>query len=140
MNTPFMLMAGAFALVASFSITNTAFDLASQAPPRSLVLELLQYNPDNTVTQRLSGDIAASWVTRITRIENGISKHLCSGSGLAKGIYTGVSSTWTVDDWVGAQCPEVLPGDIGTAIWTYTNQFGYEVATTGRFVVEEIRE
>ena len=140
MNGPFTFTAAAFALVAGFSITNTTFDLVSDHPPTALTLELLRYNGDGTVTQRLSGDLAASWVARITRIEDGLNRKLCAGAGDAQAIYTGVDSTWTVNDWVGDECPPLQSGDILAAAWTYTNEFGYLVTTTGSFVVGEVTE
>jgi len=135
MNGPFTFTAAAFALVAGFSITNTTIDLVSDHPPAALTLELLRYNGNGTVTQRLSGNLSADWVARITRIEGGINRLLCAGSGDKKAIYTGENSTWSVDDWVGDKCPELQPGDIGAAAWSYINEFGFKVETTGSFIV-----
>ena len=140
MNGPFTFTAAAFALVAGFSITNTTIDLVAQHPPTALTLEVLKYNGDGTVTQRLSGNLSADWVARITRTENGVNRLLCAGAGDAKAIYTGEDSTWSVKDWVGDECPPLQPGDIGSAAWTYTNEFGYLVTTTGSFVVGEVME
>jgi len=140
MNGPFTFTAAAFALVAGFSITNSTIDLVADHPPASLTLELLRYNGNGTVTQRLSGNLSADWVARITRTENGVNRLLCAGAGDAKAIYTGEDSTWSVKDWVGDECPPLQPGDIGSAAWTYTNEFGYLVTTTGSFVVGEVME
>jgi len=140
MNGPFTFGAAAFALVAGFSITNTTIDLVADHPPAALTLELLRYNGDGTVTQRLSGNLSADWVARITRIENGVNRLLCAGQGDAKAIYTGEDSTWSVNDWVGDECPPLQPGDIGAAAWSYINEFGFKVETTGSFVVGEVTE
>ena len=122
------------AAVLGFSVSYTANDFA-EAPMRNLVLEELRYNGDGTVTQRLSGDIPADWAANIVRVSNGMTQVLCTGQGIASGIYIGSEDTYSTDVWTGADCPALISGDVGKASWTYKNEHGFTVTTIGQFVV-----
>ena len=134
MNIPFTTTAAVIAGYLGFSIST---DVATVMEPRSLTLETLHYNDDQTVTQRLSGNISAMWSVRVHRTVAGVTSLLCEGAGDTPGIYTGNTSTWSVSDWVGDDCPPLLPGDNARAAWEYVNDTGTPVTVIGTFIVGE---
>lgn len=125
------LSGGLVAIVISGAINAIVPDV----PPRILVLERLEYNDDGTVTQKLSGGIPADWSAQIVRHVDGVQRVLCSGS--ARGpVYDGETQTYTTDDWTFDDCPDLQPGDIGTASWEYSTETGATMSITDKFVVE----
>ena len=135
MNGTFSIAASLAAGIMGFSLVYTADDIVNPPSQKALVLELLRYNNDGTVTQRLSGDIAADWSARISREVDGITSVLCEGQGKGKGLYVGDEATFTTDVWTGGDCPTLQNGDILTASWEYRNEYGYFVTTFGEVVV-----
>lgn len=136
MNGAVTTTAAMVAAAFGFSLTWTLSDLTAP-PTRNLTLELLQYNGDGTVTQRLSGGVPAMWTARITRPAEPAAILLCSGSGDTPGIYTGQVSTWSTSDWTGDDCPPLRPGDVLSAAWTYQNHEGFLVTTIGQVIVPD---
>lgn len=134
MNTPFTALAAGVAAYLGFSLTT---DVVQLAAPRTLTLNYLRLNDDGTVTQQLSGGVAADWSVRVHRVENGVSTILCAGKGSVPGVYTGSTDTWTMNEWVGDDCPDLAPGDEAFAAWEYVNDTGTPVTVIGTIVVGE---
>ena len=93
--------------------------------PRVLVVHELSYN-GGYFSQRVgpigSGTMSGKWTAEVNRIDNGVTKQLCAGSGV--GNYSGDKDVYTADDWTGANCPTLLPGDIAEATWTFDDENG----------------
>jgi len=135
MNMPFTIGAACMACYLGFSVSRDAIKIIDPAP-RALVLEVLKYNPDGTVTQKLSGNITAQWSARVHRQNGALTTVLCSGPLQTEtGVYVGNESTWAMNDWVGDDCPELQAGDEARAAWEYRNDAGILVTVIGRFVV-----
>lgn len=135
MNSPLSISVVALAGVFGFTFTTTAIEYAD-VDPRSLALEVLQYNDDGTVTQKISGGLPADWAAQITRNVGGVDEVLCSGRGRGP-IYDGSEVTYSTSDWTFDDCPPLVSGDIGISSWEYVNENGTPVTISGRFVVGE---
>lgn len=127
-----------------------AADEALNPPARHLVVAHLSYDAvAGTFTQEvgpIEGEaMSATWSVQIGRVINGVTQQLCAGSSASislytgqpwgPGIYDGTRDTYSVDDWVGSECPALQPGDIAQAAWEYHNSHGLKQSTSVIYVV-----
>lgn len=106
----------------------------SSSPPIALVLAQLTYE-DGMIHQQLTVQgtdvINADWAAKFERDGRAI----CGGGGAWP--YTGGSATMTPDAWTGDDCPELQVGDVGTAVWTWTDSDGTQKSVSGVIEVTE---
>ncbi len=133
------VLAGVGYLVTSplFNATPIGLDIAQ--------LEYLEIEGKGYFRQQInsvSGDpVPAAWAVQITRVdENGVSEQLCAGRSSPErpGSYSGEVDTWSLDDWVGDDCPDVLQnGDVAEVSWSYTNNYETLATLGAKLVVEK---
>lgn len=126
-----------FALVAMFF----APFVLNKPKPTHLTLAKLEYTEIDGVgymTQHVvpaANAVTADWFATVTRVTMGISTVLCKGGG--RGIYDGTPDTYSLDEWTGDDCPDVLqPGDRPEVSWTYINQFGERETLSRTLIIE----
>lgn len=122
--------------------TGTTVDVLTRSeepPPIYLTVAALGYDEDTGIfTQHIvpstSHAISAEWNTQIVRPVDSVVVPLCAGGSQSinpetgqpwgNGLYDGTQTSMSVDDWVGAECPKLQPGDKAAASWTYQNEYG----------------
>ena len=100
--------------------------------PYSLTVEQLVYK-DGMFGQQMGVTgikaLPGDWSAEIDRD----GKTLCRGAG--HGLYDQDEykqvKFFTPNEWTGAICPKLKSGDIGRAVWTYTNVNGLRVHVSG---------
>lgn len=136
-----IIQAGGIAVVATVSFLTGigGADLADKvlAPPKPVGLHLvsLEWNANEyRVVQNIqpinTPALKAEWAAKFIR--NG--EVICAGGG--KSNYDGTIHRFTPNDWTGDDCPPLLPGDIGSASWTYRDVSGQFVTIAGRIEIK----
>ncbi len=131
--TQYIMTAGAMGL--AFLTTLGAQDLldgGQEAQPLALVLGKLVYE-NGEITQQIhvqgADVIKAAWAAKIER--GGVA--ICGGGG--EWPYTGGIGVLTPSDWTGDDCPELLSGDIGIAVWSWIDSDGTKKSIVGELMV-----
>lgn len=114
------LGAAAFAFLTTLGAQDL-LDGGDEPQPVALVLGTLKWE-DGKVVQQLhvqgTDVLKAEWAAKFER--DGVA--LCGGGG--EWPYTGGLGRLAPSDWTGDDCPEILPGDKGIAVWTWTDTDG----------------
>ena len=119
--------------------------VAPKVEPRVLTLAQFYYTPASegrpaTFTQQVISEsgkaVKAIWSAEVSRVSDGITHQLCTGSGEAP--YLGTTDTYTVDEWTGDNCPDLLPGDRAEATWEYTNHYGVITSLSKMYVIPDV--
>lgn len=138
------MMNSAFTSIAAFGVSIAVglpmgaglydFGESIVSPETSLVLEYVYYK-DGMFHQKLTPQgaetIRGEWAAQINRGD----KILCNGGSIAP--YIGQPATMTPDQWVGSDCPPLLPTDTAFASWDYTNEQGIKITISKEFQLGE---
>jgi hypothetical protein len=76
--------------------------------------------------------LSMGWAAKISRGD----KPLCSGGGRAP--YDGKPDKYTPTEWAGSECPPLLAGDRGVAVWTFIDANGNPASISRSFTVPEV--
>jgi len=128
-------VAGGFAF-GSFLMGVGGYELAetiiSKPKPYGLQLQELSY-VDGDIHQLVvpinAEAVPAVWASKISRGE----RILCYGG--AKSNYDGVKHIFTPSEWTGGDCPELQPGDIASASWSYQDVNGKTITLSGNVII-----
>jgi xanthosine utilization system XapX-like protein len=125
---------GLVGFTAGVGVVDTAQHILGPPPERSMQLSELSIDRvSGTVTQRLTvngGPISANWSAEILRGD----ESLCSGGGVAP--YNGEVATFSIDGWVGDDCPVLNTGDQARGVWEYRTKEGFVVSIKGEVTVD----
>lgn len=125
MNITSSFAAAGIGLAVAFGADFTADQV--NPPPRSLLIEELSYSNGHftqKITPTVGAAMPAKWAAEVVRVVDGVTYQLCAGSG--DGVYNGTTDTYTASDWTGDDCPALMPGDRGEAVWTFTDENGLQ--------------